>query len=169
MDFGCGFVIHNSYYVLGLTLGCARRGWFGVSMSLKLEDVMVKDLIGVEVNVSVRKALELMNRHEIGCLVVMRRGKLAGIVTERDMVKRVLLDFKDPEKIRVSEIMSKPVVVGAPQMGIEDAVKLMFKRNIKKLPVADNDQLIGLVTLTDLVLSLVTLTGLDRPVAGAPP
>ena len=126
-------------------------------MSLKLEDVMVKDLIGVEVKTSVKKAVELMNEHEIGCLIVMKRGKLAGMVTERDMTRRVLLDYKDPEKIKVSEIMSKPVIVGKPKMSIEDAVKLMFNRNIKKLPVIDDDHLVGLVTLTDLVLSLVTL------------
>jgi len=132
-------------------------------MSLKLEDVMVKDLIGVEVKVSVKKAVELMNKHEIGCLIVMERGKLAGIVTERDMIKRVLLESKDPEKIKVSKIMSKPVIVGKPQMNVEDAVKLMFNRNIKKLPVVDDDHLVGLVTLTDLVLSLVTLTDLNNP------
>ena len=126
-------------------------------MSLKLEDVMVKDLIGVEVKTSVKKAVELMNEHEIGCLIVMKRGKLAGMVTERDIIRRVLLDSKDSEKIKVSEIMSKPVIVGKPKMSIEDAVKLMFNRNIKKLPVIDDDHLVGLVTLTDLVLSLVTL------------
>jgi len=126
-------------------------------MSLKLEDVMVKDLIRVEVKTSVKKAVELMNEHKIGCLIVMKRGKLAGMVTERDMTRRVLLDYKDPEKIKVSEIMSKPVIVGKPKMSIEDAVKLMFNRNIKKLPVIDDDHLVGLVTLTDLVLSLVTL------------
>ena len=132
-------------------------------MSLKLEDVMVKDLIGVEVKTSVKKAVELMNEHEIGCLIVMKRGKLAGMVTERDMTRRVLLDYKDPEKIKVSEIMSKPVIVGKPKMSIEDAVKLMFNRNIKKLPVIDDDHPVGLVTLTDLVLSLVTLTDIIRP------
>jgi len=143
---------------------CAQSGksLSGVSMSLKLEDVMIKDLIGVEVEVSVKKAAELMNIHEIGCIIVMKRGALAGIVTERDMVKRVLLESKDPEEIKVSEIMSKPVIVGKPKMSIEGAVKLMFNRNIKKLPVVDDDNLVGLVTLTDLVLSLVTLTDLNR-------
>ncbi len=122
-------------------------------MSLKLKDVMVEDVITVEEKATAKKAVELMNKQEIGCLIVVKRGKPAGIVTERDMLKRILLESKDPEKIKVSEIMSKPLVVGKPQMDIEDAVKLMFKRNIKKLPVADNDHLVGLVTLTDLVRS----------------
>jgi len=122
-------------------------------MSLKLADVMVEDVITVEEKATTKKAAELMNEHEIGCLIVVKKGKPAGIVTERDMLKRILLESRDPEKIRVNEIMSKPLIVGKPQMDIEDAVKLMFKRNIKKLPVADKNHLVGLVTLTDLVRS----------------
>ena len=122
-------------------------------MSLKVEDVMVEDVITVEEKATIKKAVELMNKHEIGCLIVVKRGKPAGIVTERDMLKRILLESKDPEKTKVKEIMSEPLIVGKPQMDIEDAVKLMFKRNIKKLPVADKDHLVGLVTLTDLVRS----------------
>lgn len=122
-------------------------------MSLKLADVMIEDVITVEEKATTKKAAELMNEHEIGCLIVVKKGKPAGIVTERDMLKRILLESRDPEKIRVNEIMSKPLIVGKPQMDIEDAVKLMFKRNIKKLPVADKNHLVGLVTLTDLVRS----------------
>lgn len=114
---------------------------------------MVEDVITVEEKATIKKAVELMNKHEIGCLIVVKRGKPAGIVTERDMLKRILLESKDPEKIKVNEIMSAPLVVGKPQMDIEDAVKLMFKRNIKKLPVTDEGHLVGLVTLTDLVRS----------------
>ena len=120
-------------------------------MSLKLADVMVEDVITVEEKATTKKAVELMNKHEIGCIIVVKKGKPAGIVTERDMLKRILLESKDPEKIKVNEIMSKPLIVGKPQMDIEDAVRLMFKRNIKKLPVADEGHLVGLVTLTDLV------------------
>jgi len=122
-------------------------------MSLRLADVMVEDVITVEEKATTKKAAELMSKHEIGCLIVVKKGKPAGIVTERDMLKRILLGSRDPEKIRVNEIMSKPLIVGKPQMDIEDAVKLMFKRNIKKLPVTDKDCLVGLVTLTDLVRS----------------
>ena len=95
-------------------------------MSLKLADVMVEDVITVEEKATTKKAAELMNEHEIGCLIVVKKGKPAGIVTERDMLKRILLESRDPEKIRVNEIMSKPLIVGKPQMDIEDAVKLMF-------------------------------------------
>jgi predicted transcriptional regulator len=66
------------------------------------------------------------------------------------MLKRVLAKSIDPEKVKVSEIMSAPLIMGRPGMEIEDAVRLMFKTKIKKLPVVQKGRLVGLVTLTDL-------------------
>jgi len=120
-------------------------------MSLEVEDVMVENVITIEEEATVREAVELMNKHEIGCLIAMRKGKPSGILTERDLLKRVLADSKDPEKTKVLEIMSKPLVVGKPHMDVEDAARLMFKMKIKKLPVVEKGRLLGLITLTDLV------------------
>jgi len=121
-------------------------------MSLKIENVMVVDVVTVEAEVTVREAVELMNRNEIGCLVVVdEEEKPVGIVTERDLLKRVLANRKDPIRTKVKDIMSKPLVTGTPHMDIEAAVRLMFKHKIKKLPIVENSHLIGLVTLTDLV------------------
>ena len=119
-------------------------------MSLNVEDVMVEEVVTVDADATVQEAVDLMNKHEIGCLIVVLRGKPVGIITERDMLKRVLAKSIDPEKIKVSEIMSAPLIVGKPEMEVENAVKLMFKTKIKKLPVVQRGQLIGLVTLTDL-------------------
>ncbi|MFQ6073791.1 MAG: cyclic nucleotide-binding/CBS domain-containing protein [Candidatus Bathyarchaeia archaeon] len=122
-------------------------------MSMKLQDIMVKSVVTVGARANVKKAVELMNKHEIGCLIVVERGKAVGIVTERDILKRVIPRSEPPEKIRVSKIMSKPLLVGKPQMDLSEAAELMFKKKIKKLPVAENGHLVGLVTLTDLVRS----------------
>jgi len=122
-------------------------------MSLKLEEIMVKNIITVETKTTVKTAVELMNKHEIGCLIVVEKGKAVGIVTERDILKRVISKPENPEKTKVSKIMSKPLLVGKPQMGISKAVKIMFKHKIKKLPVVENERLFGLVTLTDLLRS----------------
>jgi len=119
-------------------------------MSLNVEDVMVEEVVTVEAEATVQEAVDLMNKHEIGCLIVVLRGKPVGIITERDMLTRVLAKSIDPEKIKVSEIMSAPLIVGKPEMEVENAVKLMFKTKIKKLPVVQRGRLIGLVTLTDL-------------------
>ena len=119
-------------------------------MSLNVEDVMVDEVITIEADATVHEAVRIMNKHEIGCLIVILKEKPVGIITERDMLTRVLAKSLDPEKVKVSDIMSAPIVVGKPEMEIEDAVKLMFKTKIKKLPVVRSGKLIGLVTLTDL-------------------
>ena len=119
-------------------------------MDLNVEDVMVDDVITIGADETVRNAVKLMNKHEIGCLVVVMKGKPIGIITERDMLQRVLAKSVDPEKITVSDIMSAPLIMGKPKMEIENAVRLMFKTKIKKLPVVHQGKLIGLVTLTDL-------------------
>lgn len=119
---------------------------------MKIENVMVVEVITVEAEATVREAVELMNRNEIGCLVVVdAEEKPVGIVTERDLLKRVLAGRKDPIRAKVKEIMSKPLVTGTPHMDIEAAVRLMFKHKIKKLPIVEDGRLVGLVTLTDLV------------------
>ena len=122
-------------------------------LSLKVKDVMVEDVITIGAEVPVREAVKRMNRHEIGCLVVVKDRKPIGIVTERDMLKRVLLTNRDSRAVEVSEIMSKPLVVMEPKMNIGDAVKLMFEHKIKKLPVVQRGRLVGLVTLTDIINS----------------
>jgi len=122
-------------------------------MSLKVKEVMIEEVISVPEKATVRKAAELMNKHEIGCLVVMKKGKPVGIVTETDMVRRVILDSIDPKETNVAEIMSKPLVVGNPQMDVEEATRMMRTRKIKKLPIVMKGHLVGLVTTTDIVRS----------------
>jgi CBS domain-containing protein len=119
-------------------------------MSLKVEDVMVEDVVTVEADANVKRAVELMNKYEIGCLIVTKRGNPVGIVTERDMLTRVLAESLSPEKTKIADVMSRPLIVADPHMDIEQAARLMFKMKVKKLPVVSNGKLVGLVTLTDL-------------------
>ena len=122
-------------------------------MSLKLKDIMTKDVVTVKGSATVKRAVDLMNKNEIGCLVVVNNVKPIGIVTERDMLKRVIHEKKEPEKTNVAEVMSKPLIVTAPNMLAGEAAKLMFGKGIKKLPVVKNERIVGLVTLSDLVRS----------------
>lgn len=119
-------------------------------MSLKVEDVMVKEVITVDEKSTVKEAAEIMNRFEIGCLIVTKGGKAIGILTERDLLKRVVSQAKSPRRTKVATVMSKPLIVVEPDMDLEEAAKLMFKLKIKKLPVVEKGRLMGLVTLTDL-------------------
>jgi len=123
-------------------------------MSLQVKDVMVTSLITVEAEDTIKKAAELMEKHDISCLIVVSYGNPIGIVTERDMLKKVVLQRKDPEKIKVGNVMSAPLITSQPQTDIRDAVRLMNERRIKKLPVIEDGHLIGLVSLTDVMRSL---------------
>jgi CBS domain-containing protein len=120
------------------------------SMPLEVEDAMIEDVITVDAEATVKEAVEIMNKHEIGCLVVMKRNKLVGILTERDMLKRVLGESRNPEKTKVSKIMTTPVITTSPTTNLEEAAKLMIEKNVKKLPVVSEGKLVGIVTLTDL-------------------
>jgi len=120
------------------------------SLSLKVQDVMVKEVITIDENATVKEAAEVMNRFEIGCLIAVRKGKAMGIITERDILKRVVSEARDANKTKVKQVMSSPLVVVEPEMDLGEAVKLMFQMKIKKLPVVDGKRLAGLVSLTDI-------------------
>ena len=119
-------------------------------VSLKVEDVMVKEVITIDENATVKEAADVMNKFEIGCLIAVRKGKAMGIMTERDLLKRVVAEARDANKTKVKEVMSSPLVVVEPSMELEEAVRLMFQMKIKKLPVVDGKRLVGLVSLTDI-------------------
>jgi predicted transcriptional regulator len=70
-----------------------------------------------------------------------------GIITERDLLKRVVAEARDANKTKVKDVMSSPLVVVEPSMDLEEAVKLMFQMKIKKLPVVDGKRLVGLVSI----------------------
>ena len=119
-------------------------------LPLKVRDVMVKEVITVDEDSTVREAVDIMNEFQIGSLIVLERGKAKGIVTERDFLRRVIAGAKDVMNTKVKEIMTTPLVVVEPTMDLEEAVKLMFQSKIKKLAVVDANKLVGIVTLTDI-------------------
>ena len=131
-------------------------------MALKIEDIitfwkMIETVETVEAKATVIEAVTIMNEHGIGCLVIVKDERPVGIITERDMLTRVLLEAKDPTATKVSQIMSTPLVRGEPQMSIQDAVRMMVEKKIKKLPIIENERLVGLITLTDLARSVAYL------------
>jgi CBS domain-containing protein len=119
-------------------------------VSLRVEDVMVKEVITIDEELTVKEAAEIMNKFEIGCVIGVRRGKAMGILTERDVLKRVVAEGRDASKVKVREAMTSPLVIAEPGMDLGEAVKLMFQMKIKKLPVVDGKRLVGLVSLTDI-------------------
>ncbi len=126
-------------------------------MLLTVGGIMAKKVFTVDADESIRHAADLMTRRGIGCLVVTEneaKGGIAGILTESDILGRVVAVGATPGETRVRVMMSRPLVVASPELPLEDAVRLMFVRKVKKLPVVEkkdgSEQLVGLVTLTDI-------------------
>ena len=103
-------------------------------VALRVEDVMITEVITIDENASVKDAANIMNKYEIGSLIAVRKGKAIGIITERDLLKRVIVDAKNAKKTKVSEAMSSPLEVIAAGTDLEEAIRLMFQKKIKKLP-----------------------------------
>jgi len=119
-------------------------------ITMKIEEVMIKNVVALQEDVTAYDAVKLMNEKKIGCLVVLQYGQVVGILTERDLLERVLEKCKNPKETKITEIMTKRVIVGKPDMQLDEAAQLMFERKVKKLPIVEGNRLVGLVTLTDL-------------------
>jgi len=117
---------------------------------MKVGEVMINNVIALHKDVSTHEAVELMNKNRIGCLVVVNNDGVVGILTERDLLERVLEKCKNPKETKVSEIMTKQVIVGKPDMQLAEATELMFEKKVKKLPIVEGNRLVGLITLTDV-------------------
>ena len=128
-----------------------------VKVLLKVRDVMVTNVVTVDVGVNIRKAVQRMNNQEISCLVVLEKGNFAGILTERDVLKRVVAEARNPEKTLVGDVMSKPLIVVNPEASLEEALELMFEKRVKKLTVVKDKELVGLITMTDIARMHTTL------------
>jgi CBS domain-containing protein len=121
-----------------------------VGLVVKIEKLMTKNVITISADASVYEAVKLMNMNRIGCLVIVSSGKIVGILTERDLLERVLEKCRNPNETRVSEIMTENVIVGKPDMELSEATRLMFENKMKKLPIREGIRLVGIVTLTDI-------------------
>ena len=113
--------------------------------------VMNRAVVAIDSDASVKDAASKMAQHQIGCLIVTEKGRPVGILTETDMLSRVLALAKNAESTKVKTVMSEPLICGSPDMDFIEATKLMVNRAIKKLPITQGEQLVGIVTITDVI------------------
>ena len=114
-----------------------------------------KEVVSVAPETTVREAARKMRDSKIGALLVMRDERLVGILTERDVLNKVVADYRDPDEVQVREIMTRDVVVIKPGRSVRDAMRIVTQKHLRHLPVVDNDQLIGMVSGGDLTRSIV--------------
>ena len=115
-----------------------------------VKDVMVTDLATLDSSISIRDAAKLMDEKDVGCIIVTKNQLPVGILTERDFVKRIAAKEK-PLTALLQEVMSSPLIEIDPNETVWEAAQIMKINNIHKLPVKKDNQIIGIVTTTDLV------------------
>ncbi|MEX0741183.1 MAG: CBS domain-containing protein [Phycisphaeraceae bacterium] len=111
------------------------------------------DVYAIEENRTVLEATQLMNSHQVGCAVVTEADSraVAGIFTERDVLRRVVAECRDPGSTTVGEVMTRRVVCCTPDTAIRELRKLSMERRVRHLPVLDeNDELMGLISMGDI-------------------
>ena len=122
---------------------------------------------------TVFEAIQLMSEKNIGALLVTERGKLIGIISERDYTRKVALKGKTSKELQVREIISDRVVSVTPQHTIEECMRLMTENRVRHLPVLDGEKLMGVVSIGDLVNWIIgaqgtTIQQLETYISGYP-
>ncbi len=124
---------------------------------ITVKDIMTKSVISVDSTITVNEAAKMMEDAKVGAVIVMENNTPVGIVTDRDFAVKVVAhayQITTP----VKQIMSSPLIATSPDETVMMVADLMHTRNIRKLPVIDNDQVVGIITSTDLVNQLAIST-----------
>ena len=118
----------------------------------RVSDVMRKDVVFVDGKETVASAIGLMKQKKVSSLVVNRRTQedAWGIMTRKDVVCKVVDPGKDPNTVRVHEIMTKPLVTVSPGLGLKYCARLMDQSGIRRAPVFDGKEIVGIVSNTDI-------------------
>ncbi|MBN1804259.1 MAG: CBS domain-containing protein [Sedimentisphaerales bacterium] len=130
------------------------RSLTSYSMWKNVEELMSPDVAAISKHATVKEAADLMSSRDISCLVAMNKNTVAGIFTERDLLKRVVALKRNPYKTILKNVMSSPVVSIPPNYSIPSASKLIEKKKIRRLLVMDDQKLLGVVTQTDILKAI---------------
>ena len=116
-----------------------------------VKDVMNTNVKTIDPDSTTQKAAKEMNKYNIGSLIVVKNENMVGIVTERDMLKKIVAKARDSAKTNVKHIIIMSVIMIDPETHLSDAVDVMNQHGIKKLPVLHEKSLVGIITATDIV------------------
>lgn len=119
----------------------------------KVSEIMTKSPYSVSITTTLNNAAKVMRDRKIGDVLVLREdGSLCGLVTDRDLVVRGLAEGLDPGSTAIEEICNHDPVTVSSDQSADEAVKLMRERNIRRLPVVDGGDLVGIISLGDLAI-----------------
>jgi len=117
-----------------------------------VKELMHKNVAVEKETATVTKAVKKMTAEKIGSVLVVSEESIVGIVTSTDVMRKVIAKEKDPKKVKLKEIMNSPIHAIGPEHTVQDAVDMMERNKIKKLPVInEKDELLGIITATDIL------------------
>ena len=120
-------------------------------MIVKIKDIMIVDVKTLDVDSSVKDVVKQMKENEIGSVIITKDNKPTGIITERDIIQKIVVFDKDANKLQAKDIMSTPIIKGEKDMSLLEAIKILVLNRIKKLPIIDDQKIIGIISLFDLI------------------
>ena len=115
-----------------------------------IKEIMTSPVMTINCDKTILDACNMYRDYKIGCIIVKCDKGSIGLVTERDIIERAICAHKDPEKAKISEIMSSDIKTIHALKKITTAIEIMKENNIKKLPVVQNDEIVGIITATDI-------------------
>jgi CBS domain-containing protein len=119
---------------------------------MRLEEIMTRGVVSADGGAEIGEIARLMREQNVGSVVIRdAEGAPAAMITDRDLTVRVLADAR-PLSEAVADHASRPLVTGEPEMALEEAAALMVQHRIRRLPVIDGDELVGIVTLDDIAV-----------------
>ena len=132
-----------------------------------------RNLITIDPDSSVFEAIKVMADNHIGALPVMQNDNLVGIITERDYARSVILKGKSSKVTPVKDIMTTNVLCAKPEQSIEECMALVTDKRVRHLPVVNNDKIIGIISIGDLVKSIISeqkfmIEQLEHYISGLP-
>jgi len=121
----------------------------------QLLDAKGRDVHTVAPGARVIDALKLMAERSVGALIVMEGGRIAGVISERDYARKVILHGKSSHELEVRDIMTSKVITVHPGQSVEECMALMTEKRIRHLPVTEGERLIGMISIGDLVKEVI--------------
>lgn len=125
-----------------------------------VRDIMAKNIKTVKPDDSVHAAVKKMNKFGIGSVIVISSGRPVGIITETNIMRRIVEPRMDPATVWAKDIMTSPLVTIDQTAAVEEAAKIMADKNISRLPVTNGNKLIGLISSSDIVRANPTQLGI---------
>lgn len=122
-----------------------------MTLATPVLEIMSKELVTVRRDATIREAAALMKQRDVGSLLVVADDAPSGIITEKDLVNKVVAEDRKPSDLRVEDIMSSPVLTVTPYQEVMEAARIMADRGIRRLAVVENDDVVGLITEKDIL------------------